>query len=211
MKHMKRLFLTSSANKVAGDIAGKFEGPIKGQKLAYINTAAEIDDTDPHGLKLDRSALQGLGFEVFDYTLTGKNASQLRTDLQGADVLYVCGGNVFYLLYQIQQSGFAAIAREHVEAGKVYIGTSAGSIVAGPDVSVAHRVDALEKAPQLTSFEGMGLVDFTVFPHWGSVQARDLYLKHRMEHAYDTAHKLILLNDLQYVEVVGDWYRICAS
>ena len=120
----------------------------------------------------------------------------------------MAGGNPFHLLYQIQKTNFAELARAHVNAGKVYIGESSGSLVAGPDISIAHRTEALAKVPEITDFTGIGLVDFVTFCHWGNEVARDFYLHHRMEKAYNTANKIILLTDRQYVIVKDDWYQI---
>lgn len=205
---MQRLFLTSSGSTVTQDIAKTIGKKARGMRLAFIMTAAESEGSDKEWLRKDYSALIDVGFTVFNYTVTGKTSRQLREDLDGVDIVYVEGGNQFYLLQQIQQSGFAPIVRDLVKKGVIYIGSSAGSQVAGPDLYPTYRSDHIKKAPLIKGYDGIGLVDFVVFPHWGSNDFRDLYLKHRMAHAYTTKHKIILLTDQQYVRVEGEMYRI---
>lgn len=208
---MKSLFLTSSIGAVNKDLVKHFSYSISGQKMAFIDTASELEEIEKGGrpwIQKDLDSMKSLGFDVFRYTLTEKTPTQLVSDLSDVDVLYVGGGNTYYLLQQVQLSGFTEIAKKHVEQGKVYIGTSAGSIIAGPDIELAYRPDGPVNAPKLKGTQSLGLVDFTVLPHWGSDMAKELYLHHRIEHDYIPTHKIILLSDTQYVIVKEDWYKI---
>jgi dipeptidase E len=204
---MKQLFLAASISKVALHIKKYLPDPV-GRRLAFINTAAEGDHGDKSWLKEDREALVNMGYDVFDYTITGKNSGSLRTDLMTSDVIFVSGGNTFYLLEKIQQSGFKTIIQEFVNQGKPYIGSSAGSVVAGPDVYPVINLDAVEKAPNLNGYEGLQLTDVVVLPHWGSDEYKDAYLYQRSATAYNTKNKIILLTDNQYLYIKDDWYRV---
>jgi dipeptidase E len=205
---MKRIFLTSEANVVIKGIINNIGNKVKGMRLVFIYTAAEPEGVNEQWLKDDMQALVDAGFNVFDYTITNKNEKQIRKDLGDIDVIFISGGNTFYLLEKIQQSGFANIIREYVAQGKIYIGSSAGSLVAGPDIYPSYRLDNVKKALNLKGYEGLGLVDFVVFPHWGSKDFRNLYLNKRLAHAYTSKHKIILLTNYQYVRVEDDWYKI---
>lgn len=204
----KTIFLTSSIIDTLPDIVTHFERPAKGLSLAFISTASEVEVGMRSWIYDDLSFFHNLGLYAFQYTLTDKNEDQVREDLKLVDIIFVAGGNVFYLLDKIHKSGFSKIAHEHTNQGKIYIGESSGSLAAAPDLTIAHREEALEKVPGMTDFTGMGLVDFTVFPHWGSRENKDFYLAHRMIKAYEMGHKIILLTDKQYVFVKGDWIKI---
>lgn len=78
--------------------------------------------------------------------------------------------------------------------------------MAGPDIEIVKDLDEPEKA-DLESFEGLGLVDFVVFPHWGSENFKERYKK-LIENNYRKGLKIILLTDDQYVMVEDDKYRI---
>lgn len=204
---MSELYLTSSANFVAQSIATQMGG-VPRNSLVFITTATEVEEGDLTWLDDDRNALIDAGFDVTDYTITHKTEAQLVEDLSDYDTICLSGGNTFYLLEKIQQSGFKQVVHDLVTEGTIYIGTSAGSVVAGPDIYPTYKIDSLEKAPNLQGHTGLELVDFVVLPHWGSSHFKDLYLNHRLEHTYTNDHKLILLTDHQYIHVQGDYYRI---
>jgi dipeptidase E len=111
-------------------------------------------------------------------------------------------------LEKIQQTGCAEAIRKVVENGKIYIGSSAGSVIAGPDIYPVLKFDSVEKAPNLKGYEGLGLVNFILLPHWGSEDFRNLYLSQGLDLAYDSKNKFILLRDGQYVQVEDDKYKI---
>lgn len=202
---MKQLFLTSSVDSVAAHIATQLD-MAKYRRLAFITTPVEPEIGDLSWLADDRAALESAGFSVTDYTITGKTAVQLQSDLTAYDTIYVSGGNTYYMLQQSQQTGFIDVIRELVNVqGKVYISTSAGSIIAGPDTEPALRLEKLEDAPLLNGFLGFNLVNFCILPHWGSRTFRNLYLETRLEHAYKKGQvPLVLLTDTQYVKVVDE-------
>lgn len=204
----KQLFLTSSVHAVAHDIASKLK-LTEGNKLVFIDTAAEPEkDGDISWLENDRQALVDSGFEVTDYTITGKTADQIREDLEEFKYLYLSGGNTLYLLEKSYESGFIEIVRDLVEnQGRIYIGTSAGSIIAGP-----KQHDLLLGEAEKEDFEKLeayNFVNFLISPHWGSPDFRDKYLGKRLKMAYrEDQVPMILLTDKQYVHVSGDTFKI---
>ncbi len=203
---MEKLFLTSVFSEVAGDIAKKID--CKGLKVAFILTGSEVEKESPPWLAADREALIQIGFNVADYTLTNKTKSDVEKELDGFDVLFFSGGNTFYLLQKLQESNSMDVIKEFVRKGKIYIGSSAGSVVAGPDIYPVRFADDIAKAPKIKGYEGFNLVDFMVLPHWGDQGSKDAYLKGLMPSVYNGERKLILLADHQYVEVIEDFYRI---
>lgn len=205
---MKRLFLTSSVTYVAKDLVKRIENH-KGMRLVFITTPVEIEDGNLEWLGKDRQSLIDVGFLITDYTITNKTKEEIEKDLQRFDVIYVSGGNTWYLLAKIQESNCAEVFRKLVSNGKIYIGTSAGSIIAGPSVYPAYSIENQEKASDLKDYTALNLVNFVVYPHWGSKDSKDKYLNQRLEHAYNTCKDpIIILNDNQYVIVEGDSYKI---
>jgi len=210
---MKRLYLASSIDRTAKSIALDLQNETgkkpKDLKLAFIYTAAEPEGIDEDWLKNDRRGLVEGGFNVFDYTITDKNEKDIKKDLGDANVIHVNGGNTFYLLLQARKSGFDKWIKKEVESGnKIYTGSSAGSHAIAPDVSILSKNDTILYEKKLKDSKGIGLIDFMIFPHWGNENRELLYLEHRMKLAYNPENKIILLNDWQYVKVVGDTYKI---
>lgn len=77
------LFLASSVNFVASDIAGKVRTITKNNRLVFIPTASEVEKGDLSWFDDDRHALQDAGFLVEDYSVTGKNQDQINKKLEG--------------------------------------------------------------------------------------------------------------------------------
>jgi len=205
---MKRLYLASSIDRTAESIAKDIGKDSKKLKLAFITTAAEVEKGDMDWLDNDRNGLKKAVFDLFDYTITDKSYEDLDKDLGEADIIHINGGNSFYLLLQARKSGFGKFVKKAVKQGKIYIGSSAGSVIASPNIEITKKLETKAYEKELKTFEGFGLVDFITLPHWGSDIFRDLYLKSRLEVAYKPENKIILLNDWQYVKVVGDMYRV---
>lgn len=203
---MKRLFLTSSVSFVAQDIAKRID--TKGKKLAFVITPAEVEDGPLDWLKADRQSLVDIGFEVTDYTFTGKTKEQVREFLKDCDVLYMSGGNTFWFLKKIQEANCADVIRSFVESGKIYIGTSAGSIIAGANILPTRNLEKFNRIPKLESYEGLGFVNFVIMAHWGSKSFKERYVNERMEQGYTEDYSIVLLPDDSYILVEDDNYKI---
>lgn len=201
------LFLTSSVHAVAHDIAKKVDLS-KASKLVFIDTAVEPKEEreDLEWLKKDKQALIDAGFVVSDYTITGKTKDQLEGDLNDFDYIYMSGGNTAYLLEQSQKSGFIPVINDFIrKKNKIYIGTSAGSIIAGPRLPDYFS----DEEAELENKNGYGFVDFTLVPHWGSEDFKERYLGERLKIVYkEDQVPLILLTDNQYIHIKDDQMRI---
>lgn len=178
-------------------------------KTVFITTPVEPpgEQQDLSWYETDRSALREAGFDIFDYTVTGKTPQDLENDLVGIDAIYVSGGNTRHLLHHSQASGFDNFVRQFVKSGKPYISTSAGSIITAPYLPQYFWGEDAE-TPYCTDFNAYNLVNFNFVPHWGSSWFKDLYLKGRMDKIYVQDRSFVLCNDYEYVEVLGDKYRI---
>ena len=82
------------------------------------------------------------------------------------DLIYVCGGNTFYLLKKVRETGFDKIIVDFVKRNKLYFGVSAGSILACPDIGIAAPFD--ENDSRVTDFSGLNLIDVIVSPHYSN-------------------------------------------
>ena len=83
-----------------------------------------------------------------------------------ADALLVWGGHVLYLCHWMRQSGLADLLPALHEA--VYVGVSAGSIAVTPyNCDAEWNATTLPGAADLAidADRGLGLVDFTLYPH----------------------------------------------
>lgn len=195
---------------VIDDLVTHFERPPTGLKLAFVNTAAETEAGEKQWLKDDRDSLEKVGFVVFDYTLTGKTEQEIARDLADIDILFVAGGNTFHLLFQARKCNFEKILRQLLGKGVIYIGSSAGSVIMGPDIEVVKNIDDPAKAKDLENFAGFNLVNFIVLPHWGSQNFASGYAQ-SAELIENEKHTTIPLTDQQYIVVDRGQHEIVST
>lgn len=209
---MTHLFLTSSIGSPGvGESIRTRLGHERKLKTAFITTPIEGDSDQPDlsWVDEDRLGLNKNGFITFDYTITGKSLSQIESDLSDIEVLYISGGNEFYLKEKSNESGFEEFVHTFVKNGGIYIGTSCGSIIAGSDMSPIQQLSDLDVLSKPVDVNGFGLVDFTILPHWGSDDFKNRWLSEdSFNLMYKTKSPLIALNNFEYVEVIDDQYRI---
>ncbi len=205
---MKRLFLCSEFYAVANHIFTHFLTD-KTLRVLFIDTAAEaIPGEHPWVLK-DRKAFKEAGFDVTDFTITGKLREEIKSAFDKCDVIYSTGGNVFHYLQQIQKSASYDLYRDAVEnKEKIYIGGSAGSMITAPDISSRNFPGNDHNLGNVSDFTALNLVNFMILPHWGREDKKEQALKHRLPHDFAQKTGLIILTDDQYVRVVGDMYQI---
>jgi len=200
------LFLASSMSDVAVSILNQVSSLTKKKKLIFIPTASEPETGENDWVEDDRVSLAThAGFDVSIYSITGKTPLQIEEKFRDAGVICVNGGNNYYLMKQVRSSGFDIIVKKLVKSGLIYLGSSAGSMIAGP--SIETDLDDRSVVPGMTDFSGLQLTDVSVRPHWGSPYFSEHYEK-EMALLQQAAFKTILLNDSQYLHVQDDWYQI---
>lgn len=170
---MSSIILTSSFATVASELRAKNILPTKAS-VAFIPTAGDIYSETPW-IAGDRQALINLGYEVIDVDLKGKSASDLEQSFADADIIFVAGGNTTYLLVEARRSGFDTIIRSLLAQGKMYIGSSAGSILAGPSIEPFLEEDLGELGRKIVvgRLECLGLVDYIMLPHYPAYAQRN--------------------------------------
>lgn len=189
------------------DVITHIPGFKSGMKIAFVPTAAEVEKGDKSWLDDDRKALVDVGFDVFDFSFKNTTLNEVKKALDEVQFIMISGGNTYYLLQEIQKSGAMNYLQNRVETGMTYMGCSAGSIVAGPSLSLIGDLDNRNDAPELQSDQGLRLTDVIVFPHWGSEFFEKRYEK-CMQNCYTKGNKVVLLTDDQYLWVKDDWYQI---
>lgn len=199
---MGRVILVAMLRDVARAVARDL-GELAKEPMVYIRTAGE-KSTEQDWRISNRAALLDAGFQLTDYTITGKSAADLRRDLADYPILCFEGGDPFYLLEQMQRMRTTETVRE-LARERLYIGFSAGATIAGPDIMPSrHNHDTT--FPQLTDTIGLGLVDVVVLNHWGSVHGREVFLDGKrgrpgsVFHNFDGEFRRIFLADNQYLD-----------
>lgn len=196
------LYLTSQAYLTLDKFTAYIPQYRPGLTVAFIPTAGDMYASAPWQDK-DRTKLEEMGMHVIDITLKDKTENQLRLELAEVDILFVAGGNTFYLLEHAIKSGFMRIAKELVQRGVIYIGSSAGSVLAGPSIEPTKTLDD-PKVAVLDSFEGLGFVEFIVLPHY---EVNDPVYEAILKE-YKNIYTFIPLANNEAVLVTEEGYRI---
>ena len=161
---MRKLFLASSFKDVVNllpDFAGE---ELNGKTVTFIPTAS-IPESVKFYVSSGKKALEKLGLKVDELELTKATAEEISVKICKNDYIYITGGNTFYLLQELKKTGADKIIIAQINAGKLYIGESAGSMVVSPNIEYAKGMDDYKKAPVLDNFYALGMVEFYPLPH----------------------------------------------
>ena len=199
---MKKLLLTSTFQKVADQLLKILPKSPSEMKVAFVPTAADPYEAKPW-LVADRQKLVDLGFNVVDIPLKDQTKESLESVLNSVDLIFVGGGNTFYLLDQARKSGFADLAPKIVEKGVIYVGSSAGSYLVCPSIEAGGWKNQDKNFVGLKDLEGLSLVPFILFAHY-KFEYNDL-LKTEIPR---TKYEVKILNDNQAILVLGDKYQL---
>lgn len=203
---MLNLFLTSNAYMTLELLVPYLAQKPSQMRVAFIPTAANVDP-NPGYRRADFDALEELGFSVTEIEISGRSYGDLSAECTGFDVIFVSGGNTFYLLQEMRKSGFDRVVQDHIGAGKWYIGSSAGSVVTGPDIEVIDLLDDPADAPELRSTEALQLIDMLILPHWGRDKYKQRYVQ-LMSNVYLQGMSIFPLQDTQALLVQGNCYQL---
>lgn len=151
-------------------------------KIAFIPNAAFPEDEDKHQsrdwLADDLYRIKEFCGFIDVISLTDLSREQIRDRLEYCNVIFIGGGNSFYLSYCMKTSGLFEILPELLES-RVYAGISAGSMVATDNLRTTSQAiknttafynkEYAEFGPDgMSSAETAKLVDFVVRPHFNS-------------------------------------------
>lgn len=102
-------------------------------------------------------------FAAMGYSLESiHRAADALKAVADAEAFFIGGGNTFRLLKALQDLELLEPIRRKVRAGIPYIGSSAGSNVAGPTIKTTKDMPIV----QPRSFDSLGLVRFQISPHY---------------------------------------------
>ncbi len=133
-----KLLLTSQGlpKELSSTFLSLLEKKPEETRVLFVTTAAYGEDENPTWLGHYRNELQSYGIEsIEELDVRGKTYEDLKK--VDTDIIFINGGNTFYLLHWIRESGFDRIIKEFVKEGKLYIGVSAGSYIVCPTIEAA--------------------------------------------------------------------------
>jgi dipeptidase E len=166
---MKKLFLASYFSPVAKLFVEFTQNTCAGKKVVFIPTAS-VPEKVTFFVDGDKKALTKLGLIIDELEVSKVPQKEIENKITNADYIFVAGGNTFFLLQELKRSGADKLIIEHIKKGKIYVSTSAGSIIVSKDIEYAKYMDNPAIAPDLNNnFSGLGIVDFYIVPHYTNI------------------------------------------
>lgn len=182
-----RQFLEHAMDAVAAHLVGC-------RRLLFVPFAS----ADHEGYTASvRRALEPLGM-----TVTGAHEGAAAQLLDSADAVFVGGGNTFRLARDLHRLGLMTGIREHVVAGMAYLGSSAGTNVAGPSLRTTNDMPIV----QPPSFSTVGLIPFQINPHYLDPDPASTYQGETREKRIE---EFLEENDVPVLGIrEGTWLRV---
>ena len=195
-----KLFLSSSFKDVA-PIFHRFEDNPSGKRVTFIPTASTVEKVVFY-VKSGKKALEKLGIIVDELDISTATSDEITGKLTNNDYIYITGGNTFFLLQELRRTGADKLIIEQVQMGKLYIGESAGSVVASPNIEYVAMMDSTAKAPNLRDYDALTLTDFYTVPHHTNMPFKKTV--ERIIEQYGATHALRPISNKQAILVNGD-------
>jgi dipeptidase E len=126
-----------------------------GRRVLFLPWA--LRDRDAYAAKV-RERFARMGHEVD----SAHDSADPGRAVHGAEAVFAGGGNTFRLLKTLYEHDLLTPLRRRVAEGMPYVGSSAGSNVAGPTIRTTNDMPIVEP-PSLTA---LGLVPFNLNPHY---------------------------------------------
>ena len=199
------LYLTSFLTKTFDRLLPLLEEAVPGKSICYVPTAADVERNKGYILETVAELIRH-GFDLQILDIVQMDQLEIEQALTNCNCLMVSGGNTFYLLQELQQKKLLPLIRTKVQTGMIYVGESAGSILAAPDIFYSCAMDQPERAPQLHGTTALGLINFYPVPHVG-----EEYFASAAEQIcceYKDTVELVCINNYQFIVVNETGYRV---
>lgn len=167
-----KLILTSTGlanKKIKHHFLQIINKPVSQIKIIFVPTASRSKEELKY---VDKSKRELLDLGILENNIKTLNLDKPVSfqEVEDFDVIYVCGGNTFYLLKKVRETGFDKIIKEFLKKDKLYFGVSAGSILVCPNIDIAIPFD--DNDVNLTDLKGLDLIKIIVFPHYKDEEKR---------------------------------------
>ncbi|PQA94878.1 dipeptidase E [Chryseobacterium piscicola] len=141
-------------------------------------------------------------FETINIRVRGLHEFDDKTEaLDLAKGFFTGGGNTFLLVKTLHEENLMSVLKKNIEAGKPYLGCSAGSNIGGQNMKTTNDMPIVYPP----SFDCMGLVPFNINPHYLDPNPE---LKHNGETRETRIKEFLTQNEIKVVGLrEGNWIR----
>ncbi|MFL0435498.1 Type 1 glutamine amidotransferase-like domain-containing protein [Bacillus pumilus] len=198
---MKKMFLCSSFKDSYSLLSDFTDESLKGKRVTFFPTASAVEEVT-HYVEAAKEAFHQLGMQLETVQIAEQSTEEITKMIKQNDVMYVSGGNTFYLLQELRKHGLDDVLKEEINKGKLYIGESAGSIIMAPSIEYISLMDERQKAPELSSYQGFNEVSRYPVPHVHNTYLGDA--AQQILKQYEKTLDLCPLTDEQVLLITGE-------
>ena len=202
---MKQLFLCSYFAGVK-DLFRQYASEKQlGKQVLFIPTAGNVEEYRGY---IDEAlqTFEDLGFQVEVLDISACDRETAQAKIFQSKLLYISGGNTFYLLQELKKKQLLSLIKEQIADGMVYVGESAGAIITAKDIDYNKIMDDKEVAGELSDTVALHEADFYLLPHVGEEPFAES-AQSTLDTYSDQLH-LLPLNNHQAVLVEGEEVKV---
>lgn len=205
---MPKLLLASELGQSINILPDQLGIKLEGKKIAFIDNAADPYKPNVPWVEADLQAFESKGAIVEKIDLQDLDNDQIIERISQSDILHINGGSTLYLLKLLQDKNLLQPIRQLVLQDKViYTGSSAGSMIAGPNLECCQVFDELGISKEIANFNALNLVNFVVLPHMQNQLDHGEALKVIQDYIRPN-YSYITLSDNQAIWVSGNKFEI---
>lgn len=200
---MKRILLASTSTVYGGTYLSYLQDELI-DFFTGIDEILFVPYARPSGITHDEYTQIAQQF----FNRVGKRVVGLHTfadpkkAIRQAKAIFTGGGNTFVLVNQLYGLEVMDVLREAVEKGTLYMGTSAGSNIAGQTMQTTNDMPIVYPP----SFKTLGLVPFNINPHYLDPDPQS---KHKGETRETRIKEFHVFNDTPVIGLrEGSWLRV---
>ncbi|MER3126925.1 Type 1 glutamine amidotransferase-like domain-containing protein [Bacillus pumilus] len=202
---MKKMFLCSSFKDSYSLLSDFTDESLKGKRVTFFPTASAVEEVT-HYVEAAKEAFHQLGMQLETVQIADQSAEDIRKMMEQNDVIYVSGGNTFYLLQELRKHRLDDVLKEEINKGKLYIGESAGSIIMAPTIEYISLMDDQLKGPALSSCQGFNEISYYPVPHMYNTYLGEA--AQQIMEQYEQTLDLCPLTDEQVLLITGEHVEV---
>ena len=178
--------------------------PAKKISFAIINEAYAVEEGD-HSWVVDDiiNIRNNFGGEIEFINLLALPLSDIERRIRTKDVIFCVGGNTEYLMSVFEKTGFDKLLPKLLKE-KVYVGSSAGSMVLGVQPPLALQTAFYGEELDYGIKKYLELIDETILPHLDSPHFNNFRHRDRYLPAFAKIPKAYFLSDTSALVVDDD-------
>lgn len=198
--------LLASTSTVFGGAYLDYIFPVLNAHFKNVERLIFIPYARPGGISHDAyTAKAQEAFNTIDLEVKGIHEFENPKEaLQNAEAVFTGGGNTFLLVDQLYKNDLMASLRERIFEGLPYLGTSAGTNIAGVSMQTTNDMPIIYPP----SFKTIGAVPFNINPHYLDPEPGSTHMGETRETRIGEFHKfntipVVGLREGSWIEVRG--------